>query len=162
MGEYGSGGVFTRSGLAGRMLLVTAHTWAPPERADGPDDQPLGIEADERAEAVEGFPPVWVRVEFTGTGMQRLPGFVERTSVDRVCVQLVHIAAVSARIESDLATRLMLASARVEREAHRCEDYVFDSYADIGFDFVPGSHYSARRCFCAISPADWIGSWVLQ
>lgn len=85
------GGAFAESVPVGRMLLVTEHTWAPPEHPDPPENQPLGIEADDSAVTVDGFPAVWVRVEFTRTWMQRLPGFVERAAADRVFVQLVHM-----------------------------------------------------------------------
>ena len=37
------------------------------------------------------LPPVWVSVEFTRTGLQRLPASVERASAELVFVQLVHM-----------------------------------------------------------------------
>lgn len=62
--------MFAESVPVGRMLLVTEHSWAPPEHPDPPENQPLGIEADDSAVTVERFPAGWVRVEFTRTGMQ--------------------------------------------------------------------------------------------
>lgn len=69
---------------------MAAYAWSPPSHPDAPEDQPLGIEPDESALPV-GYAPVTVEVEFTRTGVQRLPGFVERASSDRVYVQLVHM-----------------------------------------------------------------------
>jgi hypothetical protein len=63
----------------------------PPEHPDPPEDQPLGINADPTAVPVDGYPPVWVRVDFTRTGEQRCPGFVEQASAEHVYVQLVHM-----------------------------------------------------------------------
>lgn len=67
------------------------YSWAPPEHPEPASDQPLGIGADAAAAPVDGYPPVWVQVVFTRTGPQRLPGFVEQASEDRVYVQLVHM-----------------------------------------------------------------------
>jgi hypothetical protein len=51
----------------------------------------LGVPEDSDAVPTSDLPPVWVSVEFTRTGLQRLPGFVERASDDLVFVQLVHM-----------------------------------------------------------------------
>lgn len=73
------------------MSSAPDYRWSPPEHPDPPEDRPLGIDADPAAAAAAGYPPVWVRVQFTRTGEQRCPGFVERASADRVFVQLVHM-----------------------------------------------------------------------
>jgi len=67
------------------------YRWAPPTHPDQPDDQPIGVDADPAAEATPDLPPVWVAVDFTRTGPQRLPGFVERASDELVYVQFVHM-----------------------------------------------------------------------
>lgn len=70
---------------------MAEHRWHPPEHPDPPEDQPLGIDADPSARPVDGYPPVWVDVEFTRTGRQHVPGFVHEQAVDRVYVQIVHM-----------------------------------------------------------------------
>ncbi len=67
------------------------YRWAPPSHPDQSADQPIGVDADPTAEATPELPPVWVSVDFTGTGSQRLPGFVERASAALVYVQFVHM-----------------------------------------------------------------------
>lgn len=67
------------------------YRWAPLAHPDPPEDQPLGVEPDSRVLATPELPPVWLDVEFTRTGRQRLPGFVERASNDLVEVQVVHM-----------------------------------------------------------------------
>lgn len=67
------------------------HRWAPPIHPDPPEDQPLGIDAPPAPERVSGYPAVWVRVEFTRSGLQTCPGFVEQADGDVVYVQLVHM-----------------------------------------------------------------------
>jgi hypothetical protein len=67
------------------------YSWAPPSHPDPPDDQPLGIDADPTATPTPDYPAVWVSVDFTRTGPQRLPGFVERASADVAHVQFVHM-----------------------------------------------------------------------
>lgn len=66
------------------------YRWSPPEHPDPPEDQPLGVPGVEWSERVD-HAPVWVRVEFSRTGWQRLPGFVDAATDDRVYVQLVHM-----------------------------------------------------------------------
>ncbi|VXB96829.1 conserved hypothetical protein [Exiguobacterium sp. 8A] len=67
------------------------HRWAPPIHPDPPEDQPLGIPAPPAPDRVSGYPAVWVRVEFTRSGPQTCPGFVEQADGDVVYVQLVHM-----------------------------------------------------------------------
>ena len=67
------------------------HRWSPPIHPDPPEDQPLGIDAPPAPERVSGYPAVWVKVEFTRSGPQRCPGFVEQADEDTVFVQLVHM-----------------------------------------------------------------------
>ncbi|WIE65970.1 hypothetical protein DEI99_005375 [Curtobacterium sp. MCLR17_036] len=69
---------------------MTQYQWSPPTHPDPPEDQPAGIDGVEWSQAVD-HAPVWVRVEFSRTGWQRLPGFVEAATDDRVYVQLVHM-----------------------------------------------------------------------
>lgn len=69
---------------------MAEYTWSPPEHPDPPEDQPLGIGPIDGAEPVD-HAPVWVDVEFTRTGRQRLPGFVDAATDGRVYVQLVHM-----------------------------------------------------------------------
>jgi hypothetical protein len=73
------------------MTDADKYRWAPPSHPDPPDDQPLGVDADPNAAATPDLPPVWVTVDFTRTGPQRLPGFVERASPELACVQFVHM-----------------------------------------------------------------------
>lgn len=40
---------------------------------------------------MSGYPAVWVRVEFTRSGLQTCLGFVEQADGDVVSVQLVHM-----------------------------------------------------------------------
>lgn len=70
---------------------MAEHRWAPPEHPDPPEDQPLGIDAPPEPGRVSGYPAVWVQVEFTRSGAQRCPGFVEQADADAVYVQLVHM-----------------------------------------------------------------------
>jgi hypothetical protein len=67
------------------------HRWSPPIHPDPPEDQPLGIDAPLASERVSGYPAVWVQVEFTRSGLQRCPGFVEQADEGTVIVQLVHM-----------------------------------------------------------------------
>jgi len=67
------------------------YRWAPPEHPDPPEDQPLGIDAPPAPDRVSGYPAVWVQVDFTRSGPQRCPGFVEQADADAVYVQLVHM-----------------------------------------------------------------------
>lgn len=67
------------------------HRWAPPSHPDPPEDQPLGIDAPPAPDRVSGYPAVWVRGEFTRSGRQMCPGFVEQADDDVVFVQLVHM-----------------------------------------------------------------------
>lgn len=67
------------------------HRWAPPSHPDPPEDQPLGIDAPPAPDRVSGYPAVWVQVEFTRSGPQTCPGFVEQADADVVYVQLVHM-----------------------------------------------------------------------
>lgn len=86
--------------LAGRLSgTVTAHPyarpmpdyqWSPPEHPDPPEDQPYGVAGVEWSDRV-GHAPVWVRVEFSRTGWQRLPGFVDAATGELVYVQFVHM-----------------------------------------------------------------------
>lgn len=69
---------------------MSDYTWSPPDHPDPPDDQPLGIPAAADETPVD-HDPVWVRVDFTRTGPQRSPGFVDADGGDRVLVQLVHM-----------------------------------------------------------------------
>lgn len=73
------------------MSTIPERRWAPPEHPDPPEDQPLGLDAPPTPDRVSGFPAVWVDVEFTRTGMQRCPGFVEQADADLVYVQFVHM-----------------------------------------------------------------------
>lgn len=66
------------------------YTWAPPTHPEPAEDQPLGIGPVDGAEPVN-HSPVWVEVEFTRTGPQRLPGFVIAATPERVYVQLVYM-----------------------------------------------------------------------
>jgi hypothetical protein len=66
------------------------YQWSPPQHPDPPEDQPVGIDGVEWSDAVD-HAPVWVDVEFSRTGPQRLPGFVDAAAPDRVYVQLVHM-----------------------------------------------------------------------
>lgn len=69
---------------------MTEYTWAAPEHPDPPENQPLGVPGVEWAEAIN-HDPVWVDVEMTRTGRQKLPGFVDAAADDRVLVQFVHM-----------------------------------------------------------------------
>lgn len=51
---------------------MTEYTWAPPTHPEPAEDQPLGIGPVDGAEPID-HSPVWVEVEFTRTGPQRLP-----------------------------------------------------------------------------------------
>lgn len=66
------------------------YQWSPPEHPDPPEDQPIGIDGVEWSEWVN-HSPVHVEVEFTRTGWQRVPGFVDAATDDRVLVQFVHM-----------------------------------------------------------------------
>lgn len=66
------------------------YQWSAPIRPDPPEDQPLGVEGVEWSELAH-HDPVWVRVEFSRTGWQRLPAFVDAKTDDIVLVQLVHM-----------------------------------------------------------------------
>ena len=71
---------------------MAEHQWTPPEHPDAPEDQPIGVDADESATAIDPHTaPVTVRVTFSRTGPQRVPGFVERAAADRVYAQFVHM-----------------------------------------------------------------------
>lgn len=70
--------------------VMVEHRWAPPIHPDPPEDQPLGIDGPLAPEKVSGYPAVWVRVDFTRSGPQTCPGFVEQADGDVVYVQLVH------------------------------------------------------------------------
>lgn len=63
------------------------YKWSPPEHPDPPEDQPLGVPADEAALTLTSFPAAWVTVDMTRTGRQRLPGFVMAASETVVYVQ---------------------------------------------------------------------------
>jgi len=65
------------------------HRWAPPTRPDPPEDQPLVVPS--APDWVPGYPAVWVRVEFTRSGLQTGPKIVEQADGDVVYVQLVHM-----------------------------------------------------------------------
>lgn len=67
------------------------YQWAPPSHPEPAEDQPLGVPEAPDAVPTPELPPVWVSVEFTRTGPQKLPGFVERASAELVYVQLVHM-----------------------------------------------------------------------
>jgi len=79
------------SGAAVIIDGMPEHRWSPPIHPDPPEDQPLGIDAPLAPERVSGYPAVWVQVEFTRSGPQRCPGFVEQADADTVYVQLVHM-----------------------------------------------------------------------
>jgi hypothetical protein len=66
------------------------YQWSPPTHPDPPEDQPYGIDGVEWSEWVD-HRPVWVRVEFSRTGWQRVPAFVDAAASDRVFVQLVYM-----------------------------------------------------------------------
>jgi hypothetical protein len=72
-------------------MTEPAHQWSPPSHPDQPEDQPRGVAPDDRAVPVAPFAPVTVEVEFSRSGVVRVPGFVERAGPDRVFVQLVHM-----------------------------------------------------------------------
>jgi len=67
------------------------YRWAPPEHPGPPEDRPLGIDAPPAPDRVSGYPAVWVEVEFTRSGPQRYPGFVEQADTDVVYVHFVHL-----------------------------------------------------------------------
>jgi hypothetical protein len=69
---------------------MAQYQWHPPEHPDPPEDQPYGIDGVEWSEWVDHV-PVWVRVEFSRTGWQRLPSFVDAQTDDIVLVQFVHM-----------------------------------------------------------------------
>jgi hypothetical protein len=84
------------------------YQWSPPEHPDPPEDQPRGIDGVEWSEWVD-HTPVWVRVEFSRTGWQRVPGFVDADAGDRVYVQFVHMGfAHRVWLERDRITRRAL------------------------------------------------------
>lgn len=66
------------------------YQWSPPIHPDPPEDQPYGVEGVEWSELVH-HAPVWLRVEFSRTGWQRLPGFVDAKTDAIVLVQFVHM-----------------------------------------------------------------------
>jgi hypothetical protein len=66
------------------------YQWSPPIHPDPPEDQPLGIDGVEWSELVH-HAPVWVRVEMSRTGWQRVPGFVDAATDAIVLVQFVHM-----------------------------------------------------------------------
>lgn len=70
------------------MCTMSAYQWTAPQHPDPPEDQPYGVDGVEWSERVY-HAPVWVRVEFSRTGWQRLPGFVDAATDDRVYVQFV-------------------------------------------------------------------------
>lgn len=72
------------------LVRMPDYKWSPPEHPDPPEDQPLGVPADPDAVAVD-LPPVWVVVDMTRTGRQKLPGFVMAASDAVVHVQFVHM-----------------------------------------------------------------------
>lgn len=69
---------------------MTQYQWHPPEHPDPPEDQPAGVPGVEWSELVH-HAPVWVRVEMSHTGWQRLPGFVDAKTDELVLVQFVHM-----------------------------------------------------------------------
>jgi hypothetical protein len=70
---------------------VTAdYHWAPPEHPDPPENRPYGIDGVEWSVAVD-HAPVTVHVEFSRTGWQDVPGFVDASADDRAYVQFVHM-----------------------------------------------------------------------
>jgi hypothetical protein len=66
------------------------YQWSPPIHPDPPEDQPSGLEGVEWSEWVNHV-PVFVDVEFSRTGWQHLPGFVDAAAADRVLVQFPHM-----------------------------------------------------------------------
>lgn len=60
----------------------------PPRPARGPT---AGHRRPLAPERVSGFPAVWVQVDFTRSGPQRYPAFVEQADEDTVYAQLVHM-----------------------------------------------------------------------
>jgi hypothetical protein len=71
-------------------LPARQYQWSPPIHPDPPEDQPLGIDGVEWSDLVH-HAPVWVRVEFSRTGWQRVPGFVDAATDVIVLVQFVHM-----------------------------------------------------------------------
>lgn len=69
---------------------MTDYHWAAPEHPDPPEDQPYGIDGVEWSTAV-AHSPMFVDVEFSRTGWQHLPGFVDAAAEDRLYVQFVHM-----------------------------------------------------------------------
>lgn len=67
-------------------VRMPEYRWSPPEHPDPPEDQPAGVPGVEWSELVH-HAPVWCRVEFSRTGWQRLPGFVEAATDAIVLVQ---------------------------------------------------------------------------
>ncbi|MGU3409097.1 hypothetical protein ACLBWP_03235 [Microbacterium sp. M1A1_1b] len=91
---------------------MAQYQWSPPIHPDPPEDQPYGVDGVEWSEAVN-HEPVWVRVEFSRTGRQKLPGFVEAQTDDRVYVQLVHMGfAHRLWLDRDCVTRRQLKTRR--------------------------------------------------
>jgi hypothetical protein len=91
------------------------YQWSPAIHPDPPEDQPYSVEGVEWSELVH-HAPVWVRVEFSRTGWQRLPGFVEAQTDEIVLVQFVHMGfANRIWLERDRVTRRVLKERRPER-----------------------------------------------
>lgn len=66
------------------------YQWSAPTHPDPPEDQPHGVPGVEWSQWVD-HAPVWVEVEFSRTGWQRLPGFVDAATDTIVLVQFVHM-----------------------------------------------------------------------
>jgi hypothetical protein len=91
------------------------YQWSPPIHPDPPEDQPLGVDGVEWSEWVD-HRPVWVRVEFTRTGWQKAPGFVDAMTDTLVYVQLVHMGfAHRVWLERDRVTTRTLKPRRSDR-----------------------------------------------
>lgn len=84
------------------------YQWSPPIHPDPPEDQPVGIDGVEWSDWVD-HAPVWVRIEFSRTGWQKVPGFVDAVTPDRVYVQLVYMGfAHRLWLDRDRVTRRVL------------------------------------------------------
>jgi hypothetical protein len=95
---------------------MAEHQWTPLEHPDAPEDQPVGVAPDEGVTAIDpNTAPVTVRVTFTRTGPQRVPGFVELAGTDRVYAQFVSMGFVHhVWIPRDQVTHRTLRPRRVD------------------------------------------------
>lgn len=70
---------------------LNRHRNASPRHTDPFQDQPLGIDAPSASERVPSCPAVWVEIEFSRSGPQMCPGFVEQADGEVVHVQFLYM-----------------------------------------------------------------------